>query len=192
MAKNKGKYLISLRTYFSIGSIITLCLSCLLSSALVLIPTVFLYHGEISLSFMIFVCLAICSLSMIIGGIALYIGSAHFVRPLEDMGKVVRKISKGDFSARVNRETKKGMQSEYMHEKFLKDNAGKIGDLVNLSTAALIESTYGQMQNLTRDAGIKLSDKEFHCRGSFTALHAGHPDAADMAAACKFVKGFCE
>ncbi|MCR4745810.1 MAG: sensor histidine kinase [Lachnospiraceae bacterium] len=116
MAKNKGKYLISLRTYFSIGSIITLCLSCLLSSALVLIPTVFLYHGEISLSFMIFVCLAICSLSMIIGGIALYIGSAHFVRPLEDMGKVVRKISKGDFSARVNRETKKGMQSEYMHE----------------------------------------------------------------------------
>ena len=77
-------------------------------------------------------------------------------------------------------------------KKFLKDNAGKIGELVNLSTAALIESTYGQMQNLTRDAGIKLSDKEFHCRGSFTALHAGHPDAADMAAACKFVKGFCE
>ena len=77
-------------------------------------------------------------------------------------------------------------------KQFIKKNSNNIGELVNVSTAALIESTYSQMKNVAADAKVKLSDKEFHCRGSFTALHAGHPDAADLAAANKFAKGFCE
>ena len=35
---------------------------------------------------------------------------------------------------------------------------------------------------------VKLSDKEFHCRGKFTALHSGHPDEADIAAAKAFAR----
>ncbi|MCR5527205.1 MAG: flavodoxin [Lachnospiraceae bacterium] len=77
-------------------------------------------------------------------------------------------------------------------KQFLRENSDKIGELVNVSTAALIESTYEQMKKLTGDLGIKLSDKEFHCRGSFTALHAGHPNAADLAAVCKFAKNICK
>ena len=63
---------------------------------------------------------------------------------------------------------------------FVKANADKIGTLVNVSTAAMIESTYKQMQSVAADAGVKLSAQEFHCRGKFTALHASHPDVEDL------------
>lgn len=116
MEKTKGKYVISLRTYFSIGAIVTLCLSCLISSALVLIPIVLFYRGEISLKFMVLICLVVCSLTMVIGGGALYLESVYFIRPLEEMGKVVQKISKGDFNVRVERKKKEMKNAEYMHE----------------------------------------------------------------------------
>ena len=73
-------------------------------------------------------------------------------------------------------------------KKFLKSPGAKIRQLVNVSTAALIESTYGQMKKLAADAGIPLSDREFHCKGSFKALHKGKPDDADIAAAKRFAR----
>ena len=73
-------------------------------------------------------------------------------------------------------------------KQFVKDNAEKIGAIVNVSTAALIESSYGQMQKLASGAGVKLCEKEFHCRGKFSALHAGHPDEADLKAAREFAR----
>ena len=73
-------------------------------------------------------------------------------------------------------------------KQFVKDNAGKIGTLVNVSTAAMIESTYGQMKKVASDAGVKLCEKEFHCRGKFSALHAGHPDEGDLNAAREFAR----
>ena len=57
-----------------------------------------------------------------------------------------------------------------------------------MSTAALIESSYGQMRKLASGAGVKLCEKEFHCRGKFSALHAGHPDEADLKAAREFAR----
>ena len=66
-------------------------------------------------------------------------------------------------------------------KKFISENKSKIGLLVNVSTAAMIESTYAQIKKLAEKEGVKLSDKEFHCRGKFTALHSGHPDEADIA-----------
>ena len=73
-------------------------------------------------------------------------------------------------------------------KRFVKDNAEKIGAIVNVSTAALIESSYSQMQKLASGAGVKLCEKEFHCRGKFSALHAGHPDEADLMAVRKFAR----
>lgn len=73
-------------------------------------------------------------------------------------------------------------------KKFVKDNAGNIGTLVNVSTAALIESTFNQMKKVALEAGVTLCDREFHCRGKFTALHAGHPDDADLKAAREFAR----
>lgn len=73
-------------------------------------------------------------------------------------------------------------------KKFLKSPGAKIGQLVNVSTAALIESTYGQMKKLAADAGIPLSEREFHCKGSFKALHKGKPDDADIRAVTQFAR----
>ena len=72
---------------------------------------------------------------------------------------------------------------------FVKDNARNIGTVVNVSTAALISSTYNQMKNVAAEAGVKLSEKEFHCKGRFSALHKGHPDSDDLKAAAQFAKG---
>ena len=71
---------------------------------------------------------------------------------------------------------------------FIRANADKIGTMVNVSTAALAESTFGRMRKLAAEEGVKLSGSEFHCRGSFHALHAGHPDEADLSAAKAFAK----
>ena len=71
---------------------------------------------------------------------------------------------------------------------FIKRNAGNIGVMVNVSTAALIESTYNQMKGVAAEAGVKLSEQEFHCRGKFAALHAGHPNDQDLKAAKDFAK----
>lgn len=71
-------------------------------------------------------------------------------------------------------------------KKFIRDNKEKIGLLVNVSTAAMIESTYAQIKKIAEKEKVKLSDQEFHCRGKFTALHSGHPDEADIAAVKAF------
>ena len=73
-------------------------------------------------------------------------------------------------------------------KQFVKTNAAKIGMLVNVSSAALIESTYNQMKNVAKDAGVKLSAQEFHCRGNLAMLHAGHPNADDIKAAKAFAR----
>ena len=73
-------------------------------------------------------------------------------------------------------------------KKFITENKSNIGLLVNVSTAAMIESTYAQIKKIAEKEGVKLSDKEFHCRGKFTALHSGHPDEADIAAVKAFAR----
>lgn len=73
-------------------------------------------------------------------------------------------------------------------KKFITENKSNIGLLVNVSTAAMIESPYAQIKKIAEKEGVKLSDKEFHCRGKFTALHSGHPDEADIAAVKAFAR----
>ena len=62
----------------------------------------------------------------------------------------------------------------------------------NVSTAALIESSYNQMRKLAASAHVGLCEKEFHCRGSFAALHAGHPDEDDLKAVRDFARGIAK
>ena len=73
-------------------------------------------------------------------------------------------------------------------KQFLKRPGARIGKLVNVSSAALIESTYGQIKKLASAGNIPLSDREFHCKGSFKALHKGKPDEGDLRAVRQFAK----
>ena len=59
---------------------------------------------------------------------------------------------------------------------------------MNVSTAAMIESTYSQIKKVCGQAGVTISDKEFHCLGKFAAMHPGHPDDADIKAAKEFAR----
>lgn len=76
-------------------------------------------------------------------------------------------------------------------KKFIADNRANIGTLYNFSTAALISSTYKQIQKLAGEHGVKVAEEEFHCRGSFTFMHKGHPNQEDLAAAAAFAKKVC-
>jgi flavodoxin len=67
----------------------------------------------------------------------------------------------------------------------------KVGQVYCFSTAALLPSTYNQVSKLLKEKGIAVSEKEFHCRGSFAFMHKGHPDADDLARMKAFVKDVC-
>ena len=72
--------------------------------------------------------------------------------------------------------------------KFLRENREHIGTLYSFSTAAVMPSTYKQIQKLAAENNITLSDREFHCRGSFLFMHRGHPDDKDLLRAGAFAK----
>ena len=72
---------------------------------------------------------------------------------------------------------------------FIKNINVNVGEVVNFSSAALIESTYKQVKNEVEKKGIKMSDKEFHCRGAFKFLHRGRPNDDDLKDVQEFAKG---
>ncbi|MCH3964494.1 MAG: flavodoxin [Clostridium sp.] len=75
-------------------------------------------------------------------------------------------------------------------KKFIEDVDVHVGKIVNFSTAAIIKSTYSQIKKLADKKGINVSDREYHCKGSFGPLHKGKPDAADLKKVSQFAKSF--
>lgn len=126
--KHQKKYRFYLRIYFALVSIATLCAACLLSCGLVISGTVFLYHGEVTIPVVILLCLRVCAFTMVIGGTALYYGTAYFVKPIEEVNRAVNQIARGDFEARVSRSRYGGKDAAYVHElDELKANVNRMG-----------------------------------------------------------------
>ena len=63
-----------------------------------------------------------------------------------------------------------------------------VGEVVNFSSAALIESTYSQIKKQVEAKGLKMSENEFHCRGAFKFVHRGRPNDEDLKNAQEFAK----
>lgn len=114
--KYRKKYRFHLRIYFALVSIVTLCAACLLSCGLVILGTVFFYHGALTIPVGILLCLLVCTLTMVIGGIALYYKTAYFVKPIEEVNRAVNRIAAGDFEVRVSRSRHSGKGAAYVHE----------------------------------------------------------------------------
>ncbi len=74
-------------------------------------------------------------------------------------------------------------------KEFIKSIDVNVGEVVNFSSAALIESTYKQVKKEVEAKGIKMSDKEFHCRGAFKLVHRGRPNQDDLKNVQEFAKG---
>ncbi len=71
---------------------------------------------------------------------------------------------------------------------FVASNMENIGCVVNVSTAALINSTYGRMCDLCKALGVQISGSEFHCKGEFKFMHKGRPNEEDLENARQFAK----
>ena len=73
---------------------------------------------------------------------------------------------------------------------FILENRENIGKIVCFGTSAMMKSTHKPMKKVCDEAGVKLSEEEFHCRGSFGPLHKGRPDVRDLKKAAEFAKKF--
>ncbi len=74
-------------------------------------------------------------------------------------------------------------------KQFIADNKENIGTIYNFSTAAILSSTYKQVQKLAEENGVTMAQEEFHCRGAFTAMHRNRPNENDLQKAVEFATG---
>ena len=73
-------------------------------------------------------------------------------------------------------------------KEFVNGISVKVGKVVNFSTAALVKSSYKQVAKLLEKKHIPFAKEEFYCRGSFTVMHRGRPNADDCKAAAEFAR----
>lgn len=118
MKTNKGqrKFRITLRLYFALASILTLCFACLISCALVILGVKLFYHGPLTPAFVSILCLLVCFLSMLLGGIMMFFGSVHLTTPLEVLNNTIKKVAKGDFTVKIYRDSSKRGKYFYTNE----------------------------------------------------------------------------
>ena len=65
----------------------------------------------------------------------------------------------------------------------------KVGRIVNFGSAAMLNSTWKKVKAEADKAGIRMDEREFHCRGEFKGVHKGRPDEGDLKAAADFAGG---
>lgn len=64
----------------------------------------------------------------------------------------------------------------------------KVKNVICFSSAAVLPSSYSQVRRLLEGQGIKVDEREFHCRGTFSLLHRGHPNDEDLMNLKEFVE----
>ena len=62
----------------------------------------------------------------------------------------------------------------------------KVGRIVNFGSAAMLNSTWKKVKAEADKAGIKMDEREFHCKGEFKGIHKGRPNEKDLVAASNF------
>lgn len=75
-------------------------------------------------------------------------------------------------------------------KKFIENIDVQVAEVVNISSAAIIESTYAQVKGIVEKNGLKMSEHEYHCRGQFTLMHRGRPNAKDIQDVTEFTKEY--
>lgn len=74
--------------------------------------------------------------------------------------------------------------------KFISNLNVNIGEFVNFSTSGIMESNYNLIKDVLANTNIKLSEKEFHCPGSFVGLNKDRPNEDDESNIKDFVSKF--
>lgn len=73
-------------------------------------------------------------------------------------------------------------------KQFINNINVKVGKVVNFSTAAVVKSTYKQVQKLLNEKQISMEKEEFYCKGSFGLLHRGRPNEKDLKNVAEFAQ----
>ncbi len=68
----------------------------------------------------------------------------------------------------------------------------KVGRIVNFGSACMLNSTWKKVKAEADKVGIKMDEREFHCKGEFKGLHKGKPDESDLKAAAEFARKIVE
>ncbi len=71
-------------------------------------------------------------------------------------------------------------------------NPQKVKEVVVFSTSALAERAFPDIKKRLEKRGIKVAGENFYCRGEYTALHKGRPNADDLKEAAIFAKTVLE
>ena len=64
----------------------------------------------------------------------------------------------------------------------------KVKRIVNFGSAAMLNSTWKKVKAEADQIGIKMDDREFHCKGEFKGLHKGRPNESDLKKAAAFAR----
>ncbi len=73
-------------------------------------------------------------------------------------------------------------------------NTKKVADAIaaaigtTAETTAVLSSTWPQVKKIAEENGVKILEKEYHCKGKFLALHGNRPNEKDLNAAAAFAK----
>lgn len=59
-------------------------------------------------------------------------------------------------------------------------SAGNVKAVSVFGTSAIVKTGNQEMKNLLTAKGMNVLKREFYCRGAFTVMHRGHPDAGDL------------
>lgn len=81
-----------------------------------------------------------------------------------------------------------GVSSEV--KRFINNIDVNIGEIVNVSSAAIIDSTFAQVKKIAEKNGLKMSEQEYHCRGKFTLMHKGRPNSDDLLELTSFTRSY--
>lgn len=116
-----GKRIVSLRIKLALASIITLCTACFISGLMVILGFSLLYKGPITSMAAVIMCLIVCFLTMLIGGIALWHEALYVTKPLNKISEGVKKVADGDFSVQIvldqsDRRNKNGTSKDEIDE----------------------------------------------------------------------------
>ncbi len=110
---------------------------------------------------------------------ALNLEAFDVTHPLEEKVETLFLVN-AMYAANIDKEVKE----------FIENNKDKIGMIVNLNTSASGASTLKVIKKAADKAGVKVSDKEFHCAASWIFINKGLPKKEDFERAQAFVKQF--
>jgi flavodoxin len=75
---------------------------------------------------------------------------------------------------------------EVLREYINRLEPSKVKCVAAFGTSAVVKEPDKTIEKLVREKEIPVSQKNFHCRGAFTVMHKGHPNAEDLKKAAAF------